>query len=1566
VSAPALRADGSSFDRVIDALGDRVARLQGDRRHADARCPAHDDQNPSLTVDWTHNPAKGGMTLVRCHASGCDARDVVDAIGLRLADTYDTEPFRSRSGASSSPRARARTSKPVQTTKRTPARPPVELGPLEAEYPYADADGAVVGWMRRHAGKQFRWQKVSPTGRRVAGQPKPCPLYQLPLVLAAIADGRPVHLAEGEKDADALIEAGEAATTVPNGTTVNQQGAPRGAIDEYVATLRGAHVVIWADRDGPDKKSPERGYQGYRHAMFMRDQLAAAAASVRVVEAAAGKDAFDHLAAGHTLADAVAITPEDRVPAAILAKWAAAAPAGDVTPSGRAGTGDGTVVQFPGGNRKGGGGGGTPPEDQKKQIYIRDQYELFDGALVQVKENRDAVTRTELLNAEARIICRIVRDLGPGMEAEPRLDLAVTKDGQTHTLKSLPNKDFEDPVKWAGQLPLPLVFPRGHGKGKLVSAIIAVSGAVPVVTSYGLIGWREISPGEWAYLHAGGAIGKDGPMLGTRVEVSPRLQGFTLPPIIPEGDDLRAAYDSVIGIADRFPHRIAYPTIAAGARAILGPCSTSLFLLGPPATYKSGFAAMIQQMFMPSARYDNLPAGAGEQAATGGGLEQIIHEVGDAVCVVDDLAPDRGAARSAARAAELIRSIGNRQSKARLERDTSKGLRADKPPRAFVVLTGEDQPTVQSAERRTIYVPFRTGDVTIAALQDMGTPELVQARPGLAAALAHRVAGMMPTAAYLETERAKWAKALGEGHDLTDGLVVGRCNTVAELAVGLRFLLELVVDAGVVTREEARRRWCEAWEAFRLTLEVQFSITEGRSLAERFADLIRSALTTGRAHLVSPDGREPVNAKLYGWTTGGYEPRPNGATIGWTDGETIWLEPGAAFAVGEAEGRAQEDALGVTQRSLKAKLATAHPEAFEPARDGATPREKREHLSGARRRVWALSHAWLFPDDGPDPTEGDVTPPPPAPGDDDTSGAAESPAPAGSEAPTGADATSPEQPMPTEPHESQNGSEKPVQTTKRTTPAAPSVRPTEGRYAAAGVVVDVDDAYLVNGRGPIEAPAVDTLSELMKWALGLNLGVHHPGGRTDRDNGVRDDAGLVVVMPALARKLGMPKKKPDHEKPGAAAKRLVKAMEDDGWKLGNRGLQTYTPAWKVGATGAAGRSHFAVFPQWSDDPIFASVDDAALLAYRLTMYVETLGYQLVYNAGATGIGMLRQLRASTPRPLTRDVTEVPPPARGRDQAPLEEMEWGYWRELTDAERACTHIVGIDVNASYLAAAPQTVVGLGDVTHLVRPKVEDVRKLPGYVLLDPITSAQSDPFLPDLLDLHAGVDRARHVRQTGEPFVVTMPTLNALLEGGDVTPSIREAWVYDQRDTKGAPTWGKHLEVWAHTVRDAIYEVKASGSDDDLDAVQSELKLTYAAGLGQLASERYRSGTPMWLPYWNHATKGTAQSAIWRKAAKTAAATGRYPVGISRDAIFYAVTSDDPMPTGDAAALLAPLNEKGGFRFEPAPAYTVGYVKWAATATMVDFLKAQAVTDPAARFRAVESIWTTPKNDGRSE
>ncbi len=82
---------------------EELARRINARRNATgwlARCPAHSDRLPSLSI----GTGRGGRTLLKCHA-GCEPTAIVSALGLTLRDLFaDTEP-----------QARYRTSRRVTT-----------------------------------------------------------------------------------------------------------------------------------------------------------------------------------------------------------------------------------------------------------------------------------------------------------------------------------------------------------------------------------------------------------------------------------------------------------------------------------------------------------------------------------------------------------------------------------------------------------------------------------------------------------------------------------------------------------------------------------------------------------------------------------------------------------------------------------------------------------------------------------------------------------------------------------------------------------------------------------------------------------------------------------------------------------------------------------------------------------------------------------------------------------------------------------------------------------------------------------------------------------------------------------------------------------------------------------------------------------------------------------------------------------------------------------------------------------------------------------------------------------
>jgi putative DNA primase/helicase len=211
----------------------------------EAQCPAHDDHNPSFGVGrGTVRPV-----VLNCQA-GCDPDAIMAALGLEWTDLGEN------------------------TNAPTPP----------AEYIYVDSKGVPVYKVCRGASKKFWQQHITPAGDWVNGLKGVTPLpYHLDELVIALEHRRTVWIAEGEKDVDRLRAEGVCATCNSGGA-----GSWKAVHSEW---FNGADVVIVADKDEP----------GEAHAASIAEQLTARGCTVRIVRAAAGKDAFDHLAAGFTL-----------------------------------------------------------------------------------------------------------------------------------------------------------------------------------------------------------------------------------------------------------------------------------------------------------------------------------------------------------------------------------------------------------------------------------------------------------------------------------------------------------------------------------------------------------------------------------------------------------------------------------------------------------------------------------------------------------------------------------------------------------------------------------------------------------------------------------------------------------------------------------------------------------------------------------------------------------------------------------------------------------------------------------------------------------------------------------------------------------------------------------------------------------------------------------------------------------------------------------------------------------------------------------------------------------------
>ena len=245
-------------DDVLDLVLGKLDGVTSRGGYWMARCPHHEDREASLKVmRGTDHPV-----VLKCFAE-CATQDVLAAIGLTMADV-------------SSPRDEQR-----------PAA-------ADIVYDYTDENGVLLFQVVRKPGKKFRQRRPDGHGgwiwsldstRRV--------LYRLPKVIEAVAAGEFIYVAEGERDVHALEAAGVTATCNPGGA-----GKWRA---EFADVLRGAIVTVIADKDDA----------GLKHARQVAASLEGIAAAVEIMEAAQGKDAADHLAAGLTVADFIRTDTSD-------------------------------------------------------------------------------------------------------------------------------------------------------------------------------------------------------------------------------------------------------------------------------------------------------------------------------------------------------------------------------------------------------------------------------------------------------------------------------------------------------------------------------------------------------------------------------------------------------------------------------------------------------------------------------------------------------------------------------------------------------------------------------------------------------------------------------------------------------------------------------------------------------------------------------------------------------------------------------------------------------------------------------------------------------------------------------------------------------------------------------------------------------------------------------------------------------------------------------------------------------------------------------------------------------
>lgn len=202
-----------------------------------ARCPAHGDDNPSLSI------ARGedGRWLVHCHA-GCSAEAVVSAVGLKMCDLMPANE------------------KPNRTIKG-------RWGDWVCDYVYTDAAGATLykssRYVKEDGKKTFIIKVPDPSAKfgwafglakkKVMRVP-----FHLPRIISAAKAGKTVIICEGEKDVLSVEDVTGCAATC------NVAGAMKWGYmfpEDWGKWFEGANVIIIADND-PKTKKVERKVRG--------------------------------------------------------------------------------------------------------------------------------------------------------------------------------------------------------------------------------------------------------------------------------------------------------------------------------------------------------------------------------------------------------------------------------------------------------------------------------------------------------------------------------------------------------------------------------------------------------------------------------------------------------------------------------------------------------------------------------------------------------------------------------------------------------------------------------------------------------------------------------------------------------------------------------------------------------------------------------------------------------------------------------------------------------------------------------------------------------------------------------------------------------------------------------------------------------------------------------------------------------------------------------------------------------------------------------------------------------
>ena len=149
---------------------------------------------------------------------------------------------------------------------------------------------------------------------------------------------------------------------------------------------------------------------------------------------------------------------------------------------------------------------------------------------------------------------------------------------------------------------------------------------------------------------------------------------------------------------------------------------------------------------------------------------------------------------------------------------------------------------------------------------------------------------------------------------------------VADLFIGWQRFLDFASEAEALTRSEAEGHRARVWSALIEVARRQSEHQREANPVDRFLALLRTAIAAGRAHVAARDGGIPDDPGTRGWCSsrparnpGRAEWLPQGARVGWLDGQDLLLDIDSAYRAAQVMAR-DGDGIAIGVQPLAKRL----------------------------------------------------------------------------------------------------------------------------------------------------------------------------------------------------------------------------------------------------------------------------------------------------------------------------------------------------------------------------------------------------------------------------------------------------------------------------------------------------------------------------------------------------------------------------------------------------------------------------------------------------------------------